>query len=90
MGRAKDLFRRFQRLGVYEWKNILRTAKGEPYRNIMAMIFSNTELFHRPIDLQCARNIIREQEDKALLLRSPQRISARSFAAIYKMGTQIE
>ena len=90
VGRAKDLFRRFQRLGVYEWRDILRTAKGEPHRNIMAMRFSNTELFQRPVDLQCARNIIREQEDKALLLRSPQPISSRSFAAIYKMGSQME
>ncbi len=43
VGRAKDLFQRFQRLGVYEWEDILEVARGNPDNRVMAIHFGATE-----------------------------------------------
>lgn len=88
VGRARDLYRRFKRLGVYKWKDILMTAKGQPHGVIMALRFSNTELLKNPVDLKCIRNILQETEGKIPVLRSPQLISQDSFSAIYRMATK--
>ncbi|MGV2336854.1 MAG UNVERIFIED_CONTAM: hypothetical protein LVR18_23095 [Planctomycetaceae bacterium] len=44
IGEAKELYRRFRRLGVYEWRDVLRTA-GAPTGSLMALEFTDTELF---------------------------------------------
>ena len=88
VGRARDLYRRFKRLGIYRWKDILETSKGQPYGNIMALRFSNTELLKNPVDLKSMRNILQEIEGKTPVLQSPQLISQDSFSAIYRMGTE--
>ena len=84
IGRAKDLYSRFERLGIYEWEDVLRTARHNVNNKIMALRFSNTTILPRPIDLQTLKNIMEEEEDKEPLLQSPQRIHNRTFARIYQ------
>jgi GNAT superfamily N-acetyltransferase/predicted nucleic acid-binding protein len=88
VGRPRPLFRRFQRLGIYEWHDVLRTAKGSTKNDIMALRFSNTELFHNPVSLEALRKILRDIEDKRPVLQSPQPISPQSFARLYTMGSR--
>jgi predicted nucleic acid-binding protein len=88
-GKAKDLFKRFQRLGIYEWTDILRDAQKKPDNPLMALCFSNTEVFPHPIDLQSFTGIVKREDDKSLCLQSPQVISAKSFAILYKAGMGI-
>lgn len=84
IGRAKELFRRFERLGIYEWRDVRRTAKNDPNGQIMALRFSNTELLPDPVKLSTLRRIIREEEGKEAIVQSPQRILPRTFARIYQ------
>jgi len=88
-GKAKDLFKRFQRLGIYEWRDILRDA-GNPDNPLMALRFSNTEAFRSPINLQSVIEIVKKGDGKSLCLQSPQIISARSFEALYCAGMEIK
>lgn len=83
IGRAKDLFRRFERLGIYEWEDVLRTANQKVNKKIMALRFSNTVILPRPIDLKNLKNVMCEEENKEPLLQSPQRINNQTFARIY-------
>jgi predicted nucleic acid-binding protein/GNAT superfamily N-acetyltransferase len=84
IGRAKDLYNRFERLGIYDWEDVLRTAKHNVNKKIMALRFSNTVLLPRPIGLQTLKNIIYEEEGKESMLQSPQRINNLTFARIYR------
>jgi hypothetical protein len=84
IGRAKDLFHRFERLGIYEWVDVLRTAKNGADNKIMALRFSNTELLPHPIDLSTLELIFQKQENKKPFLQSPQRILPSTFADIYR------
>ncbi|WP_052672451.1 GNAT family N-acetyltransferase [Aliterella atlantica] len=45
----KNLFRQFKRLGVYEFKNVFETANKDLNNQIMAVRFSDTELFSNPV-----------------------------------------
>lgn len=84
IGKAGELFKRFRRLGVYERRNVLSTAKGNPENDILALRFSMTELFTQPVTLDFLASV-------QILppFMSPRKISAAQFAAIYKLGFEI-
>ncbi len=88
IGRAKDLFHRFERLGIYEWEDVLRTAKNDPDNKIMALRFSNTELLPQSIPLSTLEHIFQKNEGKRPFLQSPQRILPITFADIYRAALQ--
>jgi len=83
-GKPKDLFRRFQRLGIYEWKDVYAAAKNDIANDISAFRFRMTERFKQPV------------EAKALTalgiggpFMSPRKISDSQFEAIYRMGCKL-
>jgi ribosomal protein S18 acetylase RimI-like enzyme/predicted nucleic acid-binding protein len=83
---AKVLFRRLRHLGIYEWRNILDTAKGDPFGRIMALRFSHTERMDHPVPFVKVQEILR-QHQRANNLQSPVRISESCFFELYRHGT---
>jgi predicted nucleic acid-binding protein/GNAT superfamily N-acetyltransferase len=45
----KELYRRFRRLGVYSWRDVFETANRQLDCEMMALRFSHTERFKRPV-----------------------------------------
>ena len=86
--KPKELFRKYQHLGVYEWKNVYEVAHGDIEKTLMAFRFQRTELFRRPIDLNLLREIMLESEKKNVNLQSPFEITSNSFNELYKIGTE--
>lgn len=84
IGRAKDVYNQFERLGIYEWEDVRRTAGDDANNKIMALRFSNTVILPKPIGLGTLNNILQEEEDKMALLQAPQRIKTETFARIYR------
>ena len=85
--KPSDLFKRFERLGVYEWQNLVEMVDGDLNKDIMALKFSNTELFQKPVSLDGVREILRDIDGKNPQPLSPQQISPRAFTLIYMMGS---
>ncbi|QCC84673.1 N-acetyltransferase [Desulfovibrio desulfuricans] len=83
---VKNLFPRYERFGVYSWKNILETAGGDPHKEMMAISFSKTEVFKTPVPLKKLAEIIAESEVRKLLTVSPYRIESKTFEMIYQLG----
>ena len=79
---AKDLFRRYQRLGVYLWQNVYDTAGGSIDTNIMALRFVDTEVFKRPVTLAEAKQLGIKAN-----FESPVRIEESIVHQIYRQGT---
>jgi GNAT superfamily N-acetyltransferase/predicted nucleic acid-binding protein len=81
VGKPKELFRRFQRLGVYEWRDVYDAAGKNVSNDIVAFRFRMTERFHKPIGMDTL---------EALGIRgpfmSPRKISDSQFASIYTKG----
>jgi GNAT superfamily N-acetyltransferase len=83
-GPAKVLFNEYRRLGVFEWRDILAMAGGDPTKEIIALRFADTELFEQSFP---------GAQAKALGIRnnftSPVKIPETAFAEIYRHGMKL-
>ena len=80
-GTAKELFRRYQRIGIYQWREILAAADNKPFADIMAIRFADSEPFKQPVPVAFVRGIgIKSQ------FQSPTQITEDQFEAIYSFG----
>lgn len=81
VGKPKELFRRFQRLGVYEWRDVYEAAGRDITTDIVAFRFRMTERFKKAVGMDTL---------EALGIRgpfmSPRKISDSQFASIYTKG----
>lgn len=86
--KPKSLYRQFRRLGVYEWLHVFDLAKRNIENEIMALRFSDTELFSTPIGWNELQQILRAHDCRSQL-QSPVRISPELFAKLYTSANQI-
>ena len=75
------LYSRFKRLGVYEKRDVLAIAKGDPAKEVMAFRFDDTELL-RPLALKKLQPILKAHGIKTTF-QSPVRIPAAVFGELY-------
>jgi predicted nucleic acid-binding protein len=86
-GLPKELYRRYKRLGVYEWKDVFGTARNDLKRPLMAFTFSNTELLRNPIHWDDVQGTMVEVTGKGSPLQGPVPIAGECFARLYRRGT---
>lgn len=79
VGSAKDLYRRFRRLGIYEWPQVRETAKNDPHGPLMALRFSRTELLPNCIRFDRLQELLGRRNQ----IQGPVKLTADEFAAIY-------
>ncbi|NER86726.1 MAG: GNAT family N-acetyltransferase [Moorea sp. SIO3A2] len=84
VNKPKNLHQQFRRLGVYELEDLMKLTKNDPNKKLMALRFSNTELFKNPINLAEIKEIL----GKRVTVQSPLRIDQEQFTMIYREGTQ--
>lgn len=82
IGKPKELYSRFKRLGVYEWLHVLDTADGDLDKNIMAIRFDDTELLP-PVSLEVIQRILARNEIGDNNMRCPFFIPPKVFGEIY-------
>jgi GNAT superfamily N-acetyltransferase len=81
IGKPKELFRRFQRVGVYEWRDVYEAAGKDISNDIVAFRFRMTERFKNPVSMDALETLgIRGP------FMSPRKISDSQFASIYTKG----
>lgn len=83
-GKPKALFKRFRRLGVYDWEQVFETAGRNVDQEIMAIRFDDTEQI-RPIHWNTFQGIL-TAHGKANPLQGPVRIPTEVFNAIYSLA----
>ncbi len=84
-GGPKELFRRYRRFGVYNWHNVLETA-GSLVGKLMALQFSDTELFSNPVTWEQAQSILRGYDIRSTF-QSPTKIDEAVSLELYRCGT---
>jgi len=82
-GSAKVLFARFQHLGIYTWRDVLKNAGGIASHPLIAFRFLRTERFDRPVTLA------ELQKMKVPLPQNPRLITSEQFETIYKLGMNL-
>lgn len=85
VGRPKELFPRFDRLGVYEWKHLIELAKGDIDTSVMAVRYSDTQLLANPILWDTFQPVLQKAGVRTQL-QSPQLIPPQVFENLYRQG----
>lgn len=81
VGNPKELYRKFRRLGVYEWSDVFAASGHREDNEMVAFRFAMTERFKIPVGM----DFIERQGIRPPFM-SPRRISDSQFAAIYRKG----
>ena len=82
---AKAIFKKFKKFGVLEWKDIFDMCDGDPFKEIMALRFSHTFLFRKPVSLDAMRNVF-DEHGTNLVLQSPSKITNEIFCKLFQLG----
>lgn len=86
VGDPKDLFRKYRRFGVYEWRHVSETAKSADGQ-LMALEFTNTELFRNPLDWNSLQEVLEAHGKCNYTFPSPVKIADALFFDLYKAGS---
>lgn len=86
VGPAKDLYRRFSRLGVYTWRDVLSQAGDDPQADIMAFRFCATEMLPHPIVRREVRRALCAERGRTPQFTTALALSRSEFAELYKRG----
>ena len=84
-GNPKKLFRAFEKFGVLDWRAIFEMCEGDVSTELMALRFSHTFPFRRPIGLIRLREMFAEKR-VSLVLQSPATLSESVCRAIFEVG----
>ena len=85
IGSLKAIYRKFRRFGILKWEDLYKMCKGDPSKQIMALRFSHTFPFRKPLSLDAIRTIY--NEDKVgLSLQSPSVIPIETFQKMFRLG----
>ncbi|MEZ4725692.1 MAG: GNAT family N-acetyltransferase [Caldilineaceae bacterium] len=79
----KELFKQFNKLGVYRWQNVLQTVNNDVNKELLAFRFSRTELFDNPVYLDKLKGIM----SIGSAPQSTMSIDNTIFNEIYQLGT---
>lgn len=90
VGKPKELFRRFRRIGIYKWEDVFRTAKEDLGKSIMGLRFSNTEPFKYPMPIVQLQQIFADEGSLFQPPQGPRRISKALFARLYRIGKGLD
>ena len=82
---TKELFRKFRRFGVLEWRDLYEMCGRDPSKELMALKFSHTFLFRKPVSLDDIR-IIYEKNNAGLSLQGPSRVPPEIFHELFQKG----
>jgi hypothetical protein len=82
MDAPKSVFRRFRRLGIYEWKHVLETAGGNIDGRLMALRFCDSEALRTRLSWKQMQTILKESGIRTQL-QSPTEITHEVFVRLY-------
>ncbi len=85
----KTLYKKYRRLGIFEWDDVFKTAGNNLYKPIMAIKFSGTESFVKPVSWS-EMQLILEKNGINSQIQQPQPISNSIFFSLYKKGMLLQ
>lgn len=81
-GTPKKLYKKFKKMGILEWKDLYDMCQGDPSKSIMALKFSHTFLFRKPVSLGDMKSVLGSQ----ISLQSPLMIRKEYFQQLFQLG----
>ena len=82
---AKELFRKFKKFGILEWKDLYEMCDHNPSNQLMVLRLSHTFLFREPISLDALKSVF-EANGLGLSLQGPSKLPPKVFHALFQKG----
>lgn len=82
---TRELFRTFKKFGVLKWEDLYEMCGRDPSKELMALKFSNTFLFRKPVSLDDIR-IIYTKYGAGLSLQGPSKIPSEISCELFQKG----
>ncbi len=82
----KSLFKKFKRLGTFDWVDLMELSHNDLQKEITAFKFSFTELFEIPVSFKEVNNIWKEKVGCKFNPQSPVQAPLEVFKQIYRLG----
>ena len=82
---AKELFRRFKRFGVLKWRDLDKMCGSDSSKEFMALKFSHTFLFQKPISLDDMRTVY-AKNGAGLSVQAPSKVPPQIFHELFQKG----
>lgn len=83
VGTPKELYSKNRRLGVYQWKDVIKAVKNDLQKELMALRFSNTSMVEKPLQWKHLESKLHKFGIRTRL-QSPLRIGENVFTAIVR------
>ena len=80
-----ELFKRFKKFGILEWRDLYKMCKGDPSKELMVLKFSHTFLFRKPVSLDDVRTVY-AKHNAGLSLQGPSKILPEIFYGLFQRG----
>ena len=81
----KKLFRKFKEYGTLEWDDLYRMCGGDISRKLMALQFSHSFSFRRPVSLDKVWAVF-DEDGVGRSLQSPRQIPFSTFRKLFQLG----
>lgn len=88
VGPARGAFKKYRRLGVYEWNHVMSITHNKPDGRVMVINFDQTERLPNPIEMLRMMEIVNQHEHRSPSLQGPFAIAEATFSAIYEEATR--
>ncbi len=85
VGRPRTLYQRFARLGIWTEQQVCEAANAKD--NVMALRFTDTEVFERPLDLTTLSQTYESVAETFRAPQSPQQVSEHMFCLLYRRAS---
>ena len=82
----KELFRKFKKYGILEWNDLYKMCNRNPSKKLMALKFSHTFLFRKPVSLDEAKNVFKKNNKARPSLQGPSILPAKIFRELFQRG----
>lgn len=85
IGTPKNLFKKFKKFGILNWNEIYKMCDGDTSKEIMALKFSHTFPFRKPILLNEMKTIF-DEDGIGLWIQSPSKMPVEIFQKLFQLG----
>ncbi len=85
LGTPKELFKRFRKLGTFEWDHLFDLCGGDLTKNAMALLFSHTFPLRRRVPLEEIWEVF-AQDGVGQSLQSPRKLRFGTFRKLFRLG----
>jgi GNAT superfamily N-acetyltransferase len=86
VGSAKELYGKYRKLGVYDWRHLMAATAGDPRGQLMALRFGVSESFKRPVPRASIKEVLERHGRVMPPLSTAYELSEQCFEEIYQLG----